>query len=38
MHVKNGVPIGAWTVDNTVYADVMALFGAEFITTNKITP
>ncbi len=35
---ENGVPIGAWTVDNTVYADVMALFGAEFITTNKITP
>lgn len=35
---KMGVPIGAWTVDNTVYADVMALFGAEFITTNKITP
>lgn len=35
---KIGVPIGAWTVDNTIYADVMALFGAEFITTNKITP
>lgn len=35
---KNNVPIGAWTVDNTVFADVMALFGAEFITTNKITP
>ncbi len=35
---EKGVPIGAWTVDNTVYADAMALFGAEFITTNKITP
>ncbi len=35
---EKGVPIGAWTVDNTIYADVMALFGAEFITTNKITP
>lgn len=35
---KMGVPIGAWTVDNTVYADVMALFGVEFITTNKIVP
>lgn len=33
-----GIPIGAWTVDNTIYADVMAHFGAEFITTNKITP
>ena len=35
---EKGVPIGAWTVDNTVYADVMALFGADFITTNKIKP
>lgn len=35
---ENGVTIGAWTVDNTIYADVMAHFGAEFITTNKITP
>ena len=35
---ENNVPIGAWTVDNTIYADVMALFGAEFITTNKIKP
>ena len=35
---EKGVPIGAWTVDNTIYADVMAHFGAEFITTNKITP
>lgn len=35
---EKGVEIGAWTVDNTVYADVMALFGADYITTNKITP
>ena len=35
---EKGVPIGAWTVDNTIYADVMAHFGAEFITTNKIKP
>lgn len=35
---KKGVTIGAWTVDNTVIADVMVLFGAEYITTNKILP
>lgn len=35
---EKGVKIGAWTVDNTVYEDVMVLFGAEIITTNKIVP
>lgn len=35
---ENNVTIGAWTVDNTVYADVMALMGAEYITTNKLVP
>lgn len=35
---EKSVPIGAWTVDNTIYADIMALFGADFITTNKIKP
>lgn len=35
---EKGIEIGAWTVDNTIYADVMALFGADYITTNKITP
>ena len=35
---KNGVKIAAWTVDNTIFADVMVLFGAEYITTNKILP
>lgn len=35
---ENGVTIAAWTVDNTVIADVMVLFGAEYITTNKILP
>lgn len=35
---ENNVSIGAWTLDNTVYTDVMALFGAEYITTNKLVP
>lgn len=35
---KQGVEIAAWTVDNTVFKDVMVLFGADVITTNKITP
>lgn len=35
---KNGVTIAAWTVDNTAVADVMVIFGAEYITTNKILP
>ncbi len=35
---QQGVTIAAWTVDNTIYADIMVLFGAEYITTNKILP
>ena len=35
---KNDVKIAAWTVDNTLFADIMVLFGAEYITTNKILP
>lgn len=35
---KNGVTVAAWTVDNTAFADVMVLMGAEYITTNKILP
>ncbi|MBQ7295207.1 MAG: hypothetical protein IJW86_10915 [Clostridia bacterium] len=35
---KQGVTIAAWTVDNTIFADIMVLFGAEYITTNKILP
>ncbi|MBQ8502996.1 MAG: hypothetical protein IJ491_01825 [Clostridia bacterium] len=35
---ENGVRLGAWTVDNTAYMDVMVLFGVEVITTNKILP
>lgn len=35
---KQGVKLAAWTVDNTVYKDVMVLFGADVITTNKIKP
>ncbi len=35
---KQGVKLAAWTVDNTVYKDIMVLFGADVITTNKIKP
>ena len=35
---KNNVAIAAWTVDNTIFADITVLFGAESITTNKIIP
>ncbi len=35
---EKGLKIGSWTVDNTLYKDIMVLFGAEIITTNKITP
>lgn len=35
---ENGVKIGAWTVDNPLYADFAVWFGAELITTNKILP
>ncbi len=35
---QKGVTIAAWTVDNTIFADIMVLFGAEYITTNKILP
>lgn len=32
----NRLSLAAWTVDNTVYKDVMVLLGAEKITTNKL--
>ncbi len=35
---KQGVKLAAWTVDNTVFKDIMVLFGVDVITTNKITP
>lgn len=35
---EKGIKIGVWTVDNTVYEDIMVLFGAEIITTNKLLP
>ncbi|MGN1443802.1 MAG: glycerophosphodiester phosphodiesterase [Acutalibacteraceae bacterium] len=35
---ENGVKIGAWTIDNPLYADFAVRFGAELITTNKILP
>ena len=33
---EKGLRLAAWTVDNTVYKDVMVLFGVETITTNKL--
>lgn len=33
---EKGLRLAAWTVDNTVYKDVMVLFGIEAITTNKL--
>lgn len=35
---EKGIKIGVWTVDNTVFEDIMVLFGAEIITTNKLLP
>lgn len=35
---EKDITIAAWTVDNTFFADIMVLFGAEHITTNKILP
>lgn len=31
-----GLKLAAWTIDNTVYKDVMVLLGAETVTTNKL--
>ena len=33
---KNGLHLAAWTIDNTVYKDVMVLLGVESVTTNKL--
>lgn len=33
---EKGLKLAAWTVDNTVYKDVMVLMGVEAITTNKL--
>lgn len=35
---EKGVKLAVWTVDNVVFKDIMVLFGAEIITTNKIKP
>ena len=35
---ENSVEICVWTVDNIVFEDIMVLFGAEYITTNKLLP
>ena len=35
---KNNLKIAAWTVDNPLFADIMVLVGAEYITTNKLLP
>lgn len=31
-----GLKLAAWTIDNTVYKDVMVLLGVETVTTNKL--
>lgn len=33
---KNDIALAAWTVDNTVFKDVMVLLGVEKITTNQL--
>lgn len=33
---QKGLRLAVWTVDNTVYKDVMVLFGVQGITTNKL--
>lgn len=35
---EKGITIAVWTVDNNFFADIMVLFGAKYITTNKILP
>lgn len=35
---EKGISIITWTVDVPIIADVMVLFGADYITTNKILP
>ncbi len=35
---EKGVKIASWTVDNTLYKDIMVLFGSDIVTTNKIKP
>lgn len=33
---EKGLDLAAWTIDNTVYKDVMVLFGVKTVTTNKL--
>ncbi|MGN0468386.1 MAG: glycerophosphodiester phosphodiesterase [Acutalibacteraceae bacterium] len=35
---EKGLKLGAWTVDNTIYSDVMRAAGVDLITTNRIIP
>lgn len=35
---EKDITIAVWTVDNTFFADIMVLFGAKYVTTNKILP
>lgn len=35
---EKGMTIGAWTVDNTAFEDVLVLAGVDIITTNKLLP
>ncbi len=34
----HGVPVATWTVDNLFLALIFKLFGADYVTTNSITP
>lgn len=35
---EKGLKIGAWTVDNTISADILTAAGVDLITTNRILP
>ncbi len=35
---EKGVTIAVWTVDIPLFADIMVLLGAKYVTTNKILP
>lgn len=35
---EKGITIAVWTVDVPLFADIMVLFGAKYVTTNKILP
>ena len=35
---EKDITIAAWTVDVPLFSDIMVLFGAKYITTNKMLP